>query len=89
MPQWRRCALSVAEELRRTVTAGFVLTQSTFYAGRMRMIGRTSDMAGVPMWIPHGAVALGFALILIVTAWRLVGFVRQPPQSASEGQTAP
>ena len=45
--------------------AGFVLTQSYFYARQMLRIGRTSDMAGVPMWIPHGMVALGFALILI------------------------
>jgi TRAP-type C4-dicarboxylate transport system permease small subunit len=46
-------------------------------------------MAGVPMWIPHGAVALGFALILIVTVWRLIGLARRSPQTTSEGQTAP
>ena len=38
----------------------------------MLRIGRTSDMAGVPMWIPHGSVALGFALILLIAFWRLV-----------------
>jgi TRAP-type C4-dicarboxylate transport system permease small subunit len=38
----------------------------------MLRIGRTSDMAGVPMWIPHGAVALGFASILLIALWRLV-----------------
>jgi TRAP-type C4-dicarboxylate transport system permease small subunit len=35
-------------------------------------IGRASDMAGIPMWIPHGTVALGFALILAIAVWRLV-----------------
>jgi TRAP-type C4-dicarboxylate transport system permease small subunit len=55
----------------------------------MLRIGRTSDMAGVPMWIPHGAVALGFGLILIVTVWRLISIVRQTPEKTSEGQTAP
>ena len=54
------------------VLAGFVLTQSYFYARQMLRIGRTSDMAGVPMWIPHGAVALGFGLILIIALWRAV-----------------
>ncbi len=52
--------------------AGFVLSQSYFYASQMFRIGRTSDMAGVPMWIPHGVVALGFALILLIAGWRLV-----------------
>jgi len=54
------------------VLAGFVLSQSYFYASQMLRIGRTSDMAGIPMWIPHGSVALGFALILLIAAWRLV-----------------
>jgi TRAP-type C4-dicarboxylate transport system permease small subunit len=89
MPGPLRLALRVAEQLLLIAIAGFVLTQSFFYARQMLRIGRTSDMAGVPMWIPHGAVALGFALILIVTAWRLIGNVRRTPATASEGHTAP
>ena len=87
MPEWLRIALRLAEQLLLIVIAGFVLTQSFFYARQMLRIGRTSDMAGVPMWIPHGAVAAGFALILIVTVWRLVGPARRSP-TTSEGQTA-
>ena len=64
MPAPVAVLLRVAEQLLLVVLAGFVLSQSYFYAGQMLRIGRTSDMAGVPMWIPHGAVALGFALIL-------------------------
>ena len=89
MPEPVRIALRVAEQLLLIAIAGFVVSQSYFYAGQMLRIGRTSDMAGVPMWIPHGAVALGFALILIVTAWRLIGIVRRTPETASEGHTAP
>ena len=37
-----------------------------FMPAQMFRIGRTSDMAGVPMWIPHGTVAFGFALILLI-----------------------
>lgn len=89
MPEPLRIALRLAEQLLLVAIAGFVLTQSFFYARQMLRIGRTSDMAGVPMWIPHGAVAAGFALILIVTIWRLIGVVRRPPQATSEGQAAP
>ena len=72
MPKPVRLALRVAEQLLLIALAGFVFTQSWFYASQMLRIGRSSDMAGVPMWIPHGTVALGFALILLVALWRLV-----------------
>jgi len=89
MPEPLRIALRAAEQLLLIAIAGFVVSQSYFYASQMLRIGRTSDMAGVPMWIPHGAVALGFALILIVTAWRLVSIIRRTPEATSEGHTAP
>jgi TRAP-type C4-dicarboxylate transport system permease small subunit len=89
MPAWMRLALRIAEQLLLIALAGFVITQSFFYARQMLRIGRTSDMAGVPMWIPHGAVVLGFALIVIVSAWRLIGIVRRSPEGASGGRTAP
>ena len=89
MPQSLRLALRVAEQLLLIAIAGFVLTQSFFYAKQMLRIGRTSDMAGVPMWIPHGAVAAGFTLILIVTIWRLIGIARRSPETTPEGQSAP
>lgn len=47
-----------------TLLAGFVLVQSWRYSAQMLAIGRTSDVGGIPMWIPHGAVTLGFLLIL-------------------------
>ena len=89
MPQPLRIALRAAEQLVLIAIAGFVLTQSFFYARQMLRFGRTSDMAGVPMWIPHGAVAAGFALILIVTIWRLIGMARRSPPTTHEGQAAP
>jgi TRAP-type C4-dicarboxylate transport system permease small subunit len=72
MPATLRLALRIAEQVLLLVLAGFVVSQSYFYASQMLRIGRTSDMAGVPMWIPHGSVALGFSLIILVAAWRLV-----------------
>ena len=84
LPPPVRVALHVAEQLLLIVLAGFVLMQSYDYASRMLMLGRTSDMAGVPMWIPHGTVAFGFALVLIVVAWRLVRMARRVPEPAAQ-----
>jgi TRAP-type C4-dicarboxylate transport system permease small subunit len=75
MPTAVRVLLRIAEQLLLILLAGFVLSQSYFYAAQMFRIGRASDMAGVPMWIPHGTVALGFALILLIACWRLVATV--------------
>ena len=72
MPEPVRLLLRLIELLLLIVLAGFVLTESFLYAQRMLSIGRASDMAGVPMWIPHGMVGLGFGLMLIVALWRLV-----------------
>jgi TRAP-type transport system small permease protein len=77
MPETLQFLLRIAEQVLLLVLAGFVLSQSYFYASQMFSIGRASDMAGVPMWIPHGSVALGFAMILLITAWRLVAVLRR------------
>ena len=87
MPAWLRLLLRVAEPLLLVVLAGFVLSQSWFYARQMLRIGRTSDMAGVPMWIPHGVVLLGFVLILIVALWRMIGMARRTPSAAERART--
>ena len=84
MPEPMRLVLRIAEQVLLIALAGFVLSQSYFYASQMLRIGRTSDMAGVPMWIPHGTVALGFALILLLACWRLVGVLTR-----REIETAP
>jgi TRAP-type C4-dicarboxylate transport system permease small subunit len=80
LPSPIQVLLRIVERVLLLTLAGFVLTQSYFYARQMLRIGRTSDMAGVPMWIPHATVALGFALILIVAAWSLVRMVRPAPE---------
>lgn len=84
MPAPVQFALRIAEQVLLLALAGFVLSQSYFYASQMLRIGRTSDMAGIPMWIPHGSLALGFALIIAIAAWRLVTVIagRIDPHSA-------
>jgi TRAP-type C4-dicarboxylate transport system permease small subunit len=84
MPGAVRVLLRIAEQILLILLAGFVLSRSYFYAAQMFRIGRASDMAGIPMWIPHGAVALGFALILLIACWRLATIItqREPEHSA-------
>jgi TRAP-type C4-dicarboxylate transport system permease small subunit len=55
----------------------------------MWMIGRTSDMTGVPMWIPHGFVVLGFGLILIIAVWRVLRLLRGIFDPAAVGEAKP
>ena len=81
-----RILLRILEQVLLIALAGFVLTQSYFYARQMLRIGRTSDMAGVPMWIPHGTVALGFALMLIVAVWGLIRMAQRMTARAAGGE---
>jgi TRAP-type C4-dicarboxylate transport system permease small subunit len=81
--------LRILEQLLLIALAGFVLTRSYLYASQMLRIGRTSDMAGVPMWIPHGTVALGFALMRIVAVWGLIRMAQRMTARAAGGETKP
>jgi|SRR6185369_6109023 len=69
-PPWRKL-VRVAELATIAALACFVLWNSSYYVKQMFIFGRVSDMGGVPMWIPHGAVALGFGLIAFITLLRL------------------
>jgi TRAP-type transport system small permease protein len=88
-PRPVQLALRIIEQLLLIALAGFVLSQSYFYARQMLRIGRTSDMAGVPMWIPHGMVALGFLLILIAAVCRLLHTARGIPEPTATGEPQP
>jgi TRAP-type C4-dicarboxylate transport system permease small subunit len=81
--------LRVLEQVLLITLAGFVLTQSYFYARQMFRIGRTSDMAGIPMWIPHATVALGFGLMLVVAVWGLIRMAQRMTARAAGGESKP
>lgn len=67
-----RRLIRIAELTAIVVLTSFVMWNSTYYAEQMFMLGRVSDMAGMPMWIPHGAVAVGFGLMALISFLRLV-----------------
>jgi TRAP-type transport system small permease protein len=56
--------------------ASFVTLQSFYYVIRMFRLGQVSDLAEVPMWIPHAAVVVGFAFMAVVVLRRAAAFVR-------------
>ncbi len=89
MPRNVQIALRVAEQLLFIALAAFVVTQSFDYAQRMFRIGRVSDMAGVPMWIPHSAVAVGFGLMLLIAAFGFVALFRPAPPQPDGGEVKP
>lgn len=67
LPAGVRAALRYVEIVLVAALAAFVVVQSWRYSAQMFSLARTSDVGGIPMWIPHGAVALGFALILVTS----------------------
>lgn len=62
-----RTALGRVELVLVIALAGFAVWQSWNYTQQIIAIDRRSDNAGIPMWIPHSAVAVGFALMLLVS----------------------
>ena len=70
-PPWLQRTLQVLEALAMVVLCGFVAYQSTLYAQRMYAIGKVSDVARIPSWIPHSAIGIGFGLILLIALVRL------------------
>ena len=77
LPASARKALGIAERLLVLALAGFVIVQSSRYAWDMFSLDRRSDNGNIPAWIPHSAVALGFALIALVM---LVFLFRRKPR---------
>jgi TRAP-type C4-dicarboxylate transport system permease small subunit len=85
-PRPIQLTLRILEQLLLITLAGFVLSQSWFYARQMLRIGRSSDMAGVPMWIPHGSVALGFLLTLVFAVCGLIHIARRATARTADSE---
>ena len=72
LPESGRRALKVLEQIVVLVIGGFVTVQSSKYVLQVFSINQTSDAIEIPMVIPHSAVTVGFALIVMITLLRLV-----------------
>lgn len=72
-PPGVRKTLGIAESVLVLVLSALVTWVAWRYVGQMYALGAKSQTAQVPMWIPHGAILLGFSLILGASILRLVG----------------
>ena len=76
MPLGLQKAVRFAELLVMVVASGLVVKESWHYAATMYSLDRVSDVGRIPMWIPHGGVALGFALVGVIALAQLADVAR-------------
>lgn len=81
LPARLRMIVSMLELASMIVFSGVVLYLSGQYAYSMFVFDRLSDVAQVPMWIPHSGVALGFGMILMIALWHLWQVFYPPKKS--------
>lgn len=82
----RRFIVVVEMTVMLVITA-FVGVQSYTYVAKIFALGSVSDIAGIPMWIPHSAVCLGFFAMAAIILVR--GFERLRAPHASVGEVGP
>jgi TRAP-type C4-dicarboxylate transport system permease small subunit len=85
-PPWLQTFVRAAELALVVLLAAFVFVQSTNYAWQMFTLDHKSDNAGIPMWVPHGAVAGGFGLMMLIALWHGIRFARGMRPSESTAQ---
>lgn len=87
MPPAAQTFLKFFEALAMMIVCGFVFYLALDYTSRMRDFGRVSDSAGMPMWIPHGSLAVGFGLVFLICLWHgYRAFVPAPPADAKTAE---
>ena len=72
LPAAPRALLRAVELAATALVTGFAALQSADYTGRIYAFGTRSDMAGIPTWLPHGAVTAGLSGVALVALWQLV-----------------
>ena len=77
LPAPVRTALGIAELALVLVLAGFVTYVAYRYVAQMAGLDARSQNAGIPMWMPHSAIALGFALIAVLALLQIVQLLRK------------
>jgi TRAP-type C4-dicarboxylate transport system permease small subunit len=77
LPRALKATLAALELALVLVLAGFVLYVSTGYVKQMAGLDARSQNAGIPMWIPHSAIVLGFGLIAVLAVLQIVQLFRK------------
>jgi TRAP-type C4-dicarboxylate transport system permease small subunit len=77
LPRAVQAALGATELALVLVLAGFVLYVSSGYVQQMAGLDARSQNAGIPMWIPHSAIVLGFGLIAAAAVLQIIQLLRK------------
>ena len=77
LPKAIQRTLAGAELLLILLLAGFVLYVSVGYVTQMASIDARSQNAGIPMWLPHSAIVIGFGLIAALAVLQIVQLFRK------------
>jgi C4-dicarboxylate transporter DctQ subunit len=83
LPPGARRAATVAEMLVMAACCGFTGWQSAAYAFQMAALGVRSEGADIPMWLPHGVVAVGLCMVAVIAVRRAVQALRGRPSAAT------
>lgn len=70
-PPLVRKIVTVAELVLTLLVTGFVAIQSYEYVRKLYALGVRSDIAQIPIWIPHLAVSFCFAAMAVVAVLRI------------------
>jgi TRAP-type C4-dicarboxylate transport system permease small subunit len=77
LPRRVQAALAATERALVLVLAAFVLYVSSGYVAQMAGLDARSQNAGIPMWIPHSAIVMGFGLIAVLAVLQIVQLFRK------------
>jgi len=72
---WYRALI---ESLLMLVVCGSMVWISSGFVMQIMQMGQHSDGAGIPMWIPHTALLLGFGLMTLGALFRLIELLSTP-----------
>jgi len=77
MPRAVQAGLGALELALIVTLAAFVLYVSSGYVKQMAGLDARSQNAGIPMWIPHSAILLGFGLIAVLSVLQIIQLFRK------------
>ena len=77
LPRAVQAALATIELALVIVLATFVLYVSSGYVKQMAGLDARSQNAGIPMWIPHSAIVIGFGLIAALSVVQIIHLFRK------------
>jgi len=77
LPRAAKATLATLELALVLVLALLVLYVSSNYVEQMAGLDARSQNAGIPMWIPHSAILLGFGLIAVLSILQIVQLFRK------------